>query len=177
MVEDINNVLNSGEVPNLFAADERAEIYEAVQPLARAAGRGKDLPPAELWAYFIERVKANLHIVLAMSPIGEAFRDRLRKFPSLVNCCTIDWFTSWPADALEAVAAKQLSTIGTVDEELSPRLARVCQHFHESARMLSQRYADEMRRFNYVTPTSYLELLSQFKRSLTEQQEDLYSAR
>jgi len=30
MVEDINNVLNSGEVPNLFAADERAEIYEAV---------------------------------------------------------------------------------------------------------------------------------------------------
>ena len=104
-----------------------------------------------------------------MSPIGDAFRDRLRKFPSLVNCCTIDWFTSWPADALEAVAAKQLASIDTVDEELAPRLARVCQHFHESARMLSSRYADEMRRYNYVTPTSYLELLSQFKRSLTEQ--------
>ena len=27
-----------------------------------------------------------------MSPIGDAFRNRLRKFPSLVNCCTIDWF-------------------------------------------------------------------------------------
>jgi len=112
-----------------------------------------------------------------MSPIGDAFRDRLRKFPSLVNCCTIDWFTSWPADALEAVAAKQLASIDTVDEELAPRLARVCQHFHESARMLSSRYADEMRRYNYVTPTSYLELLSQFKRSLTEQQTDLFGAR
>ena len=32
------------------------------------------------------------HLVLAMSPIGDAFRNRLRKFPSLVNCCTIDWF-------------------------------------------------------------------------------------
>jgi dynein heavy chain, axonemal len=29
--------------------------------------------------------------VLAFSPIGDAFRDRLRAFPSLINCCTIDW--------------------------------------------------------------------------------------
>jgi len=34
-----------------------------------------------------------------MSPIGDAFRTRLRQFPSLVNCCTIDWFTAWPQDA------------------------------------------------------------------------------
>jgi hypothetical protein len=30
--------------------------------------------------------------VIAMSPVGNAFRERLRKFPSLVNCCTIDWW-------------------------------------------------------------------------------------
>jgi hypothetical protein len=33
-------------------------------------------------------------------------RERLRQFPSLVNCCTIDWFKEWPNDALEAVAIK-----------------------------------------------------------------------
>ena len=27
---------------------------------------------------------------------------------SLVNCCTIDWFTPWPPAALEAVAEQQL---------------------------------------------------------------------
>jgi len=45
-----------------------------------------------MYNFFIERVKQNLHIVLAMSPIGDAFRNRLRMFPSLINCCTIDWF-------------------------------------------------------------------------------------
>ncbi len=35
-------------------------------------------------------------------------RARLRKFPSLVNCCTIDWFSEWPADALKSVASQFL---------------------------------------------------------------------
>lgn len=48
-----------------------------------------EMSQAELYAYFLTRVRANLHIVLAFSPIGEAFRDRLRKFPSLINCCAI----------------------------------------------------------------------------------------
>ena len=39
-------------------------------------------------------------------PIGAAFRERLRQNPSIVNCCTIDWFMKWPADALAAVALK-----------------------------------------------------------------------
>lgn len=51
-----------------------------------------DATPLAMYNYFIERVKKNLHIVLAMSPIGDAFRNRLRMFPSLINCCTIDWF-------------------------------------------------------------------------------------
>ncbi len=30
--------------------------------------------------------------VLCFSPIGDSFRDRLRQFPSIINCCTIDWW-------------------------------------------------------------------------------------
>ena len=44
-----------------------------------------------MWRTFINRVRDNLHLVLALSPVGEAFRARCRQFPSLINCCTIDW--------------------------------------------------------------------------------------
>jgi len=49
------------------------------------------------------RVKANIHIIIAMSPLGDVFTTRLRMFPSLVNCCTLDWFTDWPDEALIGV--------------------------------------------------------------------------
>jgi dynein heavy chain len=39
-----------------------------------------------------------------MSPIGDALRVRCRKFPALVNCCTINWFFPWPEEALTNVA-------------------------------------------------------------------------
>jgi dynein heavy chain len=29
--------------------------------------------------------------------------------PSLINCCTIDWFDEWPNEAMLAVAQAQLS--------------------------------------------------------------------
>jgi len=95
--------VRSGEVPNLYPADEKAEICEKMRQLDRQKDRSKqtDGSPVALFNMFVQRCRDQLHVVLAMSPIGDAFRNRLRKFPSLVNCCTIDWFQSWPADALQ----------------------------------------------------------------------------
>lgn len=47
-------------------------IIEAVTPKAKRAGRG--ITPAEVYAFFVEQCRANLHMVLAMSPVGDAFR-------------------------------------------------------------------------------------------------------
>lgn len=64
MLEDINMLLNTGDVPNIFPADERAEILEKVQGIARLEGKKVDPTPLSLYNFFIDRVKANLHIVL-----------------------------------------------------------------------------------------------------------------
>jgi dynein heavy chain len=52
-----------------------------------------NLNPSILFDKFVQRVQTHLHIILAFSPIGESFRNYLRMYPGLVNCCTIDFFT------------------------------------------------------------------------------------
>ncbi|GCC21888.1 hypothetical protein chiPu_0000270 [Chiloscyllium punctatum] len=91
-LEDVDSLLNTGEVPNLFAPDEKQEIMEGVRVAAQAGNKNADFSPLALFAFFVSRCRENLHIVVAFSPIGDAFRNRLRQFPSLINCCTIDWF-------------------------------------------------------------------------------------
>lgn len=63
-----------------------------MQQLTIAENPQAESTPLSMYNKFIERVRRHLHVVLAFSPIGDAFRNRLRMFPSLINCCTIDWF-------------------------------------------------------------------------------------
>uniref|UniRef100_A0A8C4VGB9 Dynein axonemal heavy chain 3 n=1 Tax=Falco tinnunculus TaxID=100819 RepID=A0A8C4VGB9_FALTI len=175
-LEDINMLLNTGDVPNIFAADEKAEIVEKMQGAARMENRKIEATPLAMYNFFIERVKKNLHIVLAMSPIGDAFRNRLRMFPSLINCCTIDWFQTWPTDALEMVANKFLEEV-ELEDDIRKEVVSMCKYFHESVRELSINYYSTLRRHNYVTPTSYLELILTFKTLLNSKRQEVDTIR
>ncbi|XP_065540385.1 dynein axonemal heavy chain 3 [Lathamus discolor] len=171
-VEDINMLLNSGDVPNIFAADEKAEIVEKMQAAARMENRKIEITPLAMYNFFIERVKKNLHIVLAMSPVGDAFRNRLRMFPSLINCCTIDWFQTWPTDALEMVANKFLEDV-ELEDDIRKEVVSMCKYFQESVRELSISYYATLQRHNYVTPASYLELILTFKTLLNSKRQEV----
>ncbi|KAL2622254.1 hypothetical protein R1flu_002459 [Riccia fluitans] len=169
-VEDINNLLNSGEVPNMFPADEKAQVIEISRD--RAAKEGKVLETMmEIWKFFVDKCKQNLHVILAMSPVGQAFKDRLRQFPSLVNCCTIDWFQEWPNDALEAVAVKFLKAMD-LEDWMRDSIVQICKAFHETVRVYSIQFKDKLGRQNYLTPTSYLELINTFQTLLSSKRED-----
>ncbi|KAJ3308630.1 Dynein heavy chain 3, axonemal [Boothiomyces sp. JEL0838] len=171
-LEDINNMLNTGEVPNIFAADEKAAVIETVRNALVKENPKFDASPAALYNQFIVRSKENLHVVLGMSPIGEAFRNRLRMFPSLVNCCTIDWFQVWPEDALNMVAVKFLEDID-MEQAVKTNVIEMCKTFHVGTRLLSQKYYETLRRHNYVTPTSYLELIQTYKQLLTKKRTEV----
>ncbi|RUS89800.1 hypothetical protein EGW08_002412, partial [Elysia chlorotica] len=171
-MEDISMILNTGDVPNIFPADEKADVIEKMQVVARNLGKRMEATPLAMYNFFIERVKQHLHVVLAMSPIGDAFRNRLRMFPSLINCCTIDWFQAWPEDALEMVANKFLEDL-EMDDAMKLETVSMCKHFHESVRITSEKYFNILRRKNYVTPTSYLELILTFKALLSVKRDEL----
>ena len=178
-MEDINNILNQGEVPNIFAYEEKMEILDRIRNVAKQKfGRKvESFNQNDLYEYFLSRLKDRLHIVLAFSPVGDAFRERIRKFPSLVNCCAIDWFREWPSDALVAVAEKFLHEVKVDSEETRHSIVKVCQHFHDSSFALSKRYLQEQRRYNYVTPTSYLELIKSYKQLLKDSQKKVMETR
>ncbi|XP_078276213.1 dynein axonemal heavy chain 3-like [Rhinoraja longicauda] len=172
-LEDINMILNTGDIPNLFDREERRAIIEKMRQLTPVQDAEEEEDThISTYAGFTERIQHNLHVMLAFSPIGEAFRCRLRQLPALINCCTIDWFQAWPEDALERVANHFLDDV-EMSQEIRSEVVFMCKHFHQSVVALSQRFHNSLQRRIYVTPTSYLELIKIFKNLLEKKRLEL----
>ena len=45
------------------------------------------------------------------------YRNRVRMFPAIVNCTTIDWYSEWPQDALLEVAEKYIQEVSLGSEK------------------------------------------------------------
>ncbi|CAF1022140.1 unnamed protein product [Brachionus calyciflorus] len=175
-LEDINMILNSGDLPSLFDQEEKIDIIEKMRSFLLNQSENTNLTPTYLYSKFIDRIKANLHIILAFSPIGENFRNNLRMFPALINCCSIDWFSEWPDEALELVALKYLDDLD-VNEEIKEQIVQVYKIFHQESINLSIKYYDEMQRRVYIIPTSYLEAIKTFKNLLDSKRKDVQTRR
>ncbi|KAK7195048.1 dynein heavy chain [Novymonas esmeraldas] len=161
MLEDVNNILNSGEVPSLFNAEEREKRINACIEAAQQHGITSR---EDVYNFFISRVRDNMHVALCMSPVGDQFRTRCRQFPSLTNCCSVDWFDEWPREALEGVARRLLQDMaGVVPAGFHEMLPRLCVDVHAATTEMAQQYYDELRRRYYITPTSYLEFIETYK--------------
>jgi dynein heavy chain len=75
-LEDVNNILNTGEVPNLMLQEDKDKIESEVRPIVIEM----KLEPSTdiIKQFFVERVRENLHIALCMSPVGDDLRIRCR---------------------------------------------------------------------------------------------------
>ena len=124
-LEYINMVLSTGEIPGLLAKDEKEVIFADIRnDYIKLKNLGNIDPTTnELWNYFVDRTRDNLHIVLCFSPVGQKFSDRARKFPALFNECTIDWFLPWPEEALVSVAETFIKNFKKLDTNESTKHA------------------------------------------------------
>ena len=116
-LEDINNLLNSGEIPGIWEVEDKELIMNECRADATTANM-------DTYQYFVQKMRDNLKLVLCLSPVGESFRKRIRMFPSLVNCCGIDWVFPWPEEALLSVARRFIADMPEVrSEDLKEKLA------------------------------------------------------
>ena len=166
-LEDINNILNTGEVPNLMITEDRDYICQELPNQIKIEG-SQDLVLQE----FVKRVRDNFHICMCMSPVGNDLRVRCRQFPSLVNCCTLDWFASWPPEALLFVSQQKLIELELPSDEVRDELAKMCMLIHTSVEESSDRFYDELRRRVWTTPKSYLDLISLYINTLDKKRKE-----
>lgn len=178
-LEVINNMLSTAEI-NLFKADEFEELKNELERPAKKAGI--QLTTEALYNFFMQNVRYNMHIALALSPIGEAFRSFIRQYPALINNTTANWFRLWPPEALLEIATTFLSDfrinvpvpgredethrdslVMTTEETLQRNVAYAFSIIHSSVAEISTMMWLEVKRQNYVTSLNYLQLVSGFK--------------
>jgi dynein heavy chain len=114
---------------------------------------------------------------LCFSPVGDAFRNRSRKFPALVNCTVIDWFHPWPEDALLSVAAKFLEDVEMPSPEVRKSIERFMPFSFKIVDQQCKVVQEQERRYIYTTPKSFLELIKLFKGMLGKKKDALVNSR
>ena len=181
--EILNNLLSTGEVSNLFKTDE---LEEFKQEFKKDPEHKLLQTNEETYAIMVEQAQKNLHIILCLSPIGEDFRTRVRQYPALINCTTIDWFCEWPEEAFLEVSYKYFTNINlnvtiieeeldgnevpekpeVIEERLRQTISGLISFIHLSVCEKSKEMAALSKRFTYITPSGLLEMVFGFNKSV-----------
>ncbi|XP_023565616.1 dynein heavy chain 11, axonemal [Octodon degus] len=167
----INDLLMSGEIPDLFSEEDVDKIVSGVRNEVR--GLGMVNSRENCWKFFLARVRLQLKIILCFSPVGHTLRVRARKFPAIVNCTAIDWFHVWPQEALVSVSRRFIEETEGIKAEHKDSVSLFMAHVHTSVNAMSTRYYQNERRYNYTTPKSFLEQISLFKNLLKKKQKEV----
>ena len=104
-------------------------------------------------------------------------------FPSLVNCCSINWMNTWTNDALLSVGEGKFAdlTFDTLSvkqmQELRPKLLDLAVQIHTNAYVTAEMFYEERRRKVYITPKNYLDTIMQFGKMVDESTENLMNSK
>lgn len=96
VLETINSLLCSGEVPGLYKHEELAPLLESL----REAMQDESAEVRSPYEFFLRRVQKNLHVCVSMDPTHKEFALRCESNPALYNRCNILWFGTWSNDTI-----------------------------------------------------------------------------
>uniref|UniRef100_UPI00398EA260 dynein axonemal heavy chain 11-like isoform X1 n=2 Tax=Pristiophorus japonicus TaxID=55135 RepID=UPI00398EA260 len=167
----INDLLASGEIPDLFSDEEVDNIIGGIRNEVRGLGILDNWE--NCWKFFLNRARLQLKVVLCFSPVGSTLRVRARKFPAIVNCTAIDWFHEWPQEALVSVSRRFIEEIEGIKTNLQDSISLFMAYIHTSVNEMSKNYRQNDKRYNYTTPKSFLQQITLYKNLLQKKQKEL----
>jgi len=74
----------------------------------------------ELYSWFTNRIRENLHVIFTMNPTTKDFHNRSTTSPALFNRCVLDWFGEWSSQALFQVGKKFTESLSLSLPNYSP---------------------------------------------------------
>ncbi|KAL0038617.1 hypothetical protein WJX79_000048 [Trebouxia sp. C0005] len=152
----INDLLSTGYIADLCTQEDKDTFCNSVRGEVKQAGMVDSAD--NCWDFFIDKVRKFLHVVLCFSPVGDKFRIR-----APVPC----------PEALVSVATRFLVDIPAIEADTRENIAYHMAFAHQSVAEASRMYLESVRRYNYTTPKSYLELISLYKDLLARKREEL----
>ncbi|XP_054281409.1 dynein axonemal heavy chain 7-like [Macrosteles quadrilineatus] len=171
-LQDLDMILSTGQIPDMFSSSELERIYDMVRLSAQGGNRNLDINPLTVFAFFVSRCRQNLHIILSLSSISYSFRRWLSLYPSLLNHCTVDWVEDWPEEALEKIAFHYWDGL-EIEETILGSAVKLSKYIHVTARETSEKFYSVTGRKCYVTSASYLMMVKKYRHLITQKQEEI----
>eukprot|EP00753_Platysulcus_tardus_P014516 PLAT4386.4.p1 GENE.PLAT4386.4~~PLAT4386.4.p1 ORF type:complete len:4448 (-),score=2754.09 PLAT4386.4:79-13422(-) len=153
ILESVNSLLSSGEIPGLYTHEELNPLLEPLKDEMSAAGFAYRTP----YDFFVSRVQANLHVALIMDPHHPAFLRRCESNPALYTRCVILWMGQWSRSSL----------LKLPEMELAPLLAKLDTDTDELLEELVQIHESAVETF-HATPRDFMTLLDNYEKMYGE---------
>ncbi|KAM6338976.1 LOW QUALITY PROTEIN: dynein axonemal heavy chain 11 [Podargus strigoides] len=144
----INDLLASGDVPDLFGDKDVENIVTGVRKEVQALGL---MDTESCCRFFLSRVQLQLKMILCFSPASATLQTRARKFPAIVNSTAIDWFHEWPQE---------------------DTICDFMVYAHTGVNTLSAKYNCN-ERYNYITLKNFLEQIMLYKILLEKKSKEM----
>ena len=153
ILETVNSLLSSGEVPGLFSQLELDQIFGPLKDHMLA--EGTMMSPFD---FFTARVKAGLHIALSMDPSDPEWASRTESNPALFTRCSMHWMDSWNEEGMRAVPEMMLREVFEAAEEF------------DGAAVVEQMSA--IQRAVGGTPRQFVTFVDQYRRIFMQKREE-----
>ena len=160
MYVDLNCIIASGVVYNLFTNEEKAEVIGNARQM-KDYEEFNNVDDTVFWEIILKKVREKCRVFICMNPLNQNFTKILRQFPALTST-TMDFYEKWPEDALFFLAQRELCK----DENLCNMNHAESEKINEEKKNTESAESDERRKLtkrkgssnteNFIDKLSYI---------------------
>lgn len=167
-LDDVINLLETGQLPELFSNNDEREIVKKVRLSAQNGNRNLEFTISEVLDYFTKECKKKLHFIICLSPINFS---KLGTHFTLIKYCTLNYLQFWPKETFEKVSIKFLKEV-PIKEEIKNEIITSIQFFHN---YIQEKIHESLK--IEISPSIFVRLVKLYVKTILAKQKELKIAK